>query len=134
MEACLDEGLGLDTSTQGRQMGVELDLDSLLRMDTATQAEVEGSLVKNAVKSPNEARKRFDLAPVDGGDSPMMQQQNWSLAQLADRSSVDDKQTVAAPELPTPDDGGDPETKATAVAATMHYARAAMNERITHAA
>lgn len=104
MEACLDEGLGLASPVQGRQLGVELDLDALLRMDTATQAEVEGNLVKNAVKSPNEARARFDLMPVEGGDSPMMQQQNWSLAQLATRDAVKDASNVAAPDPKPPTD------------------------------
>jgi HK97 family phage portal protein len=103
-EACMDEGLGLDTPVNGRQLGTELDIDALLRMDSATLSEVEGNLVKNAVKSPNEARLRFDLPPVEGGDSPMMQQQNWSLAQLHDRSAIPDAASVDAPELPTPDE------------------------------
>ena len=40
----MDEGIGLDTPTAGRQMGVELDLSGLLRMDQATQIKTtEGS-------------------------------------------------------------------------------------------
>lgn len=135
MEACIDEGLGLDTPVQGRQMGVELDLDSLLRMDTATQATVEGSLVTAAVKSPNEARRRFDLPPVPGGDSPMMQQQNWSLKQLADRDVVKDASNVAAPEPAPEPNNEDAEALQNAMtAAVIHHARAEASKRIHHAA
>jgi hypothetical protein len=35
--------------------------------------------------APNEARKIENLEPVPGGSTPYMQQQNWSLASLAER-------------------------------------------------
>lgn len=85
MEDCLDQGLSL-----GDDVGIELDLEPLLRMDAKSQAEVEGTLVKNGIKAPNEARKRFNLPPLTGGDSVYLQQQNFSLEALAKRDQSAD--------------------------------------------
>jgi len=85
MEDCLDQGLGL-----GDRIGVELNLEPLLRMDTQKLSDVEGALVKNGIKTPNEARRRFGLAPLEGGDSCYLQQQNYSLEALARRDASDD--------------------------------------------
>ncbi len=55
---------------------------------------------------PNEARRRAGLAPVEGGDSPMIQQQNYSLAAIARRDAQADpfgKAQPAAPALPPPE-------------------------------
>lgn len=90
MELCLDEGLGLASPKDGRLMGVELDLDQLLRMDSATMVKTLGEGVNRAIYSPNEARQRLDLPPVEGGESPLMQQQNFSLAALAKRDAGED--------------------------------------------
>lgn len=84
-ESCLDAGLGLD-----RWRGVEFDLDGLLRMDTVAQITALKEAVGAAVMSPNEARRKIDLPPVAGGDSPLAQQQNFSLAALAKRDAKDD--------------------------------------------
>ena len=81
-EACLDEGLGLETKTEGRQLGVELDLDGLLRMDTATQIKTLTDGIKGALFTPDEARGKIDLRPIPGGHTVYMQQQNYSLAAL----------------------------------------------------
>ena len=58
--------------------------------------------------SPNEGRARFDLKPVKGGDTPYLQQQNYSLAALDER---DRNAPLATPQLPppAPPDGGDDE-------------------------
>lgn len=93
MEACLDEGLDMPDDT-----GIELDLDCLLRMDTSTLIKTLSEGVKGGIMAPNEARKRVDLAPQDGGDSVYLQQQNWSLAQLDRRDIINDGKNVAAPE------------------------------------
>ncbi len=82
IELCLDEGLGLDART-----GVELDLDGLFRMDTATQVKTESDAVKGSLKAPNEGRRRLNLPPLPGGDSIYMQQQNFSLEALAKRDA-----------------------------------------------
>lgn len=85
MEDLLDRGLGV-----AENIGVELNLEPLLRMDAEKQATVEGSLVKNGIKAPNEARRRFGLVPLTGGDSVYLQQQNYSLEALARRDQSED--------------------------------------------
>lgn len=77
IEELLDEGLGIS-----RPMGVELDLGPLLRMDVGKQAEVETKLVSGNIKTPNEARLAFNLAPLEGGDTVYMQQQDFPLDQV----------------------------------------------------
>lgn len=87
IELCLDEGLGLDKNKEGRTLGTEFDLDDLLRMDQATLANTVATLGNAAVMSPNEARKKFSLPPVPGGDTPYKQHQDYSLAALAERDA-----------------------------------------------
>ncbi len=94
LELCLDEGLELD-NVPDRELGVELDVDALLRMDTLTATEVEAKAIGAGFKAPNESRKRFDLPPVPGGDACYLQQQNYSLAAL-------DKRDQMGPPLATP--------------------------------
>lgn len=85
MEDCLDAGLGL-----GDEVGVELNLEPLLRMDLGKQADVHAKLTAGAIEAPNEARRRFGLPPLPGGDSVYLQQQNYSLAALARRDESAD--------------------------------------------
>lgn len=84
-EECMDEGLGLLELKDGKRLGVELDLQGLLRMDQATQYKTYGEGVKNGILAPNEARRQIGLKPVKGGDTPYLQQQNFSLAALDER-------------------------------------------------
>jgi HK97 family phage portal protein len=84
-EAVMNDGLGLEDGK-----GVELDLEALLRMDTATQVKVAADEMKAGYISPDEARRRRNLPPVEGGSTPYMQQQNYSLAALARRDSLED--------------------------------------------
>lgn len=78
IELSLDDGLGL-----GGDYWVESDLDGLLRMDTASLFEANNLAVGGGWMKPNEARRRAGLPPVEGGDTPYMQQQNFALAALA---------------------------------------------------
>lgn len=90
-ELCMDEGLGLSTPVAGgKQLGVELDLDGLLRMDMASQITSLAEGVRGSVYTVNDARKKLDLEPVDGGDSIWMQQQNYSLEALQKRDEKAD--------------------------------------------
>jgi HK97 family phage portal protein len=75
-ELAMDEGLALPASLR-----TELELSNLLRMDESTQAEVLGKLVGGGVMSPNEARERVNLTPLEGGDTVYMQQQDIPLEQ-----------------------------------------------------
>ena len=100
-EACMDEGLGLD----GQARGIELDLDGLLRMDTATQVKTLAEGVSGGLLTPNEARQRLDRGPLKGGDTVYLQQQYFSLAALAERDENDPfAKPEPAPALPAPED------------------------------
>lgn len=99
-ESCLDEGLGL---TAVADLGVEFDIDNLLRMDTATLADTTNKLVSGSIATPNEGRKKFNLKPLAGGDTVYMQQQNYSLEALSKRDAQADP-FHPAPALPPPND------------------------------
>lgn len=108
-EICLDEGLGT-----GENLGTEWDTENLLRMDSSTQIDVAAKATGAGIWSPDEARKKFDLSPVDGGSSPYLQQQNYSLAALAKRDAMADPfATAPAPASitspPAPEDDEDPD-------------------------
>lgn len=102
-EECLDEGLGIGWSFG---IGTEFDVDNLLRMDTLTQMDAIERGTRSGVLSPNEGRRRLELPPVKGGDTPYMQQQNFSLAALDERDRDDPfaKPPEPAPALPAPED------------------------------
>jgi HK97 family phage portal protein len=89
IELGLDEGLGL-TEVTDHVYGTWFDLDDLLRMDTQTLVETEAKSIGGGFKSPDEARKRLNLGPVAGGNTPYLQQQNFSLAALAKRDAKAD--------------------------------------------
>jgi HK97 family phage portal protein len=80
LEVCLDQGLALPP-----RFRTELDLDNLLRMDSATMIKTLSEGVGGGIYSPNEARKRLNAKPVQGGQTPYLQQQNYSLAALDER-------------------------------------------------
>lgn len=103
LELCLDEGLEL-TNVEERELGVELDVDALLRMDSLTATEVEAKALGAGFKTPNEARARFDLKPVPGGETPYMQEQNWPLKMLAARELPARPLTPPAALPPAPSD------------------------------
>jgi HK97 family phage portal protein len=106
-ETALDEGLGIDQTVNGTQYGTEFDIDDLYWMDTATRTKAAADSVGSGVLSPNEARlKYFGLGPVTGGDSPMVQQQYYSLAALAER---DADQPFSKPTPGTPGAAPEPE-------------------------
>ncbi len=80
LELALGEGLALPA-----KYGVELDLDALLRMDTASRYEAYKNGIAGGWMHPNFARLAENMKKVAGGDTPYMQQQNWSLEQLDKR-------------------------------------------------
>lgn len=77
MENLLEEGLSIS-----RPLGIEIDTGPLLRMDPQKRAEVWGKLVNDGISAPNEARKPFNLKPLEGGDTVYMQQQDFPLDQV----------------------------------------------------
>jgi HK97 family phage portal protein len=85
----------------------EFDLDDLLRMDTATRVKSTNEAITGGWLAPNEGRGKFGYLPVKGGESPMMQQQNWNLEQLAEREAPKDSGTTAAPPATPPNAAND---------------------------
>lgn len=96
-EACMDEGLALPSD-----YGVELDLDGLLRMDMGTLVETLGAAVGAGIMAPNEARYKLSMSPVEGGESPMVQQQNYSLLALSKRDNSADPFGTSQPAATEP--------------------------------
>lgn len=94
IELCLDRAFFTQykdmSITQRTDIGIEFDLDGLLRMDTAARFKAFAEGVGGGWLAPNEARARENLPPVVGGDSPMAQQQNYSLQALARRDAQPD--------------------------------------------
>jgi HK97 family phage portal protein len=111
MEACLDEGLGMD----GVTIGTEFDVDNLLRMDSLGQMEViEKS--KN-VLTLDERRQRLSAPKIDGGDTVYLQQQDHSIQAIAARDAMlIDQANNPLPLLPKPANDQDPEEEAAAAA------------------
>lgn len=93
LELCLDEGLGLPKAGYATQF----DLAELLQMDTATKVKAEAEGIKAGFRTPNEARASFNLKPVKGGDTPYLQQQNFSLEALNKRDQQDNPFGSATP-------------------------------------
>ena len=85
LEIALDEGMGLSAG-----MHTQVDLDNLMRMDTASLYETNSKGVSGGWMAPNEARFRANYGPTQGGDAPYLQQQNFSLEALAKRDSKED--------------------------------------------
>lgn len=109
MELLIDEGLAIPD-----HYSVCLDLDGLLRMDTATQYATLGTAVDKTLMTPNEARARLGLPAVPGGDALYKQVQNYSLEALAKRDAQDDPfATSTNPSDPAkpaaPAEAGDPD-------------------------
>jgi HK97 family phage portal protein len=96
IELLLDEALGLPALG----MGVWMELEGLLRMDHKARAETTEIEIRSAVISPDEARLQENRHPVAGGNSPYLQQQNYSLAALAKRDALADPFGTAKPPAP----------------------------------
>jgi hypothetical protein len=67
-------------------------------MDSAAKSKAAQDGISSGGMSPNEARKRYyALGPVTGGNSPMVQQQYYSLEALAERDANKPFAKPAAP-------------------------------------
>jgi phage portal protein BeeE len=76
--------------------GLRFDTKGLMRMDEGAQHAANAQAVGAGYMSPNEARATVHLPPVEGGDTPYLQQQNFSLAALAKRDKDNPFSTPAA--------------------------------------
>ena len=104
IEACLDDGLALPSD-----IGVELDIDGLLRMDTKTQMQVLE--LGKSMMTLDERRSKLSLPGITGGDTVYLQQQDHSIEAIAarDKLLIDHAENPPAlppapqPALPAPD-------------------------------
>lgn len=103
-ENVVSYGLGLDEPVGGRNLWAELNIDDLIRMDSATQITVLAEGVKGAIYTPNAARKKANQPPLPGGDTVYLQQQQFSIEALNERDQADPfaKPAAPAPALPAP--------------------------------
>lgn len=85
IELCLDIGLGIPEG-----QGTEFDLDGLLRMDSTALYDANTKAVGGGWMKPDEARRRVNMHKVEGGNTPYLQVQNYSLAALAKRDAKED--------------------------------------------
>lgn len=97
LELCLDEGLDLAAN-----LGVEFDLDGLLRMDSATKMTVTTSGIKGGAYTPNEGRRRHNLKPLKGGDTVYLQQQDFAIEALYARDQAQPAPSSVKPTTPIP--------------------------------
>lgn len=109
MEALLDEGLAIS-----RPLFVELDLEPLLRMDESKRADVVQKL--KGTLTIDEGRRRFGLAPLEGGDTVYLQQQDFPLDQV--------RLNRIEPPAPAPTPAPEPDPQQDNQAPTIEQARA----------
>ena len=83
---------------------IEMSVDALLRSNLDGRMTALSKGITGGVLSPNEARKREGLSPVEGGDQIFLQRQNTPvdlLSQIA-AAELDNKLNPPAPIAPAP--------------------------------
>lgn len=101
LELVMDEGLGLAPARiDGKRMGVEFELDDLLRMDTAALYKAEKDAA--GLKTIDESRFRMNLPPIKGGNTVYLQHQDYPIEVIYGRKDVQAESGVvgAAPKTP----------------------------------
>lgn len=109
-ETAMDDGLNLvDETKGGKRYGIELDKDALLQMDTATMYKTLAEGVRGGFLAPNEARRKVDLVPLEGGDTVYLQHQDYPIDKLYNRLSPDaaEAPAPAAAQADDAEDDGD---------------------------
>lgn len=131
LEEVMDHGLGLSPDKVGGvRLGTQFNINDLLWMDSATMMDVISKGIGSGVLKPNEGRARLNLGPVAGGDTPYLQQQQFSLAALDKRDQAELPPPSISPSTPTPqmpaneDETGDvPQGKFAATFAPLLHTR-----------
>lgn len=85
MEELLAEGLALP-----KEYSIFFDVDNLWRMDSKTLMETQEVGTKAGILMINEARRKLNKPPIEGGNTAYLQEQNYSLAALAKRDAKED--------------------------------------------
>lgn len=97
-ERSLDRLFGFNS----RRDRIEMDTSGLLRTDMAARMDALGKGLMSGVLTPNEARRKEGLSPIDGGDDAFMQRQQTPVSALAALAQQElQEQTQPDPE-PTP--------------------------------
>lgn len=109
IEQLLNAGLFLPM-----QWRVNFDEDGLVRMDRKKRMEASQIGTRGGFISPNEARAWENLPPIEGGETPYMQQQDFPLAALANREvpPAPGAAPVTQPAEPEDDPAAEPEDDA----------------------
>ncbi|MGA1372515.1 MAG: phage portal protein [Pseudomonadales bacterium] len=109
IERAFDRLFGID----GGREWIELDTAALLRTDFAGRVDGLTKALTQGLMTPNEARAREGLSPVDGGNDIFMQRQNTPVSLLAELAANDiakAKEPASAPApAETPPDAVAPE-------------------------
>lgn len=98
IERAFDRLFGLD----GGKNWVELDTAALLRTDFAGRVDGLTKALTQGLMTPNEARAREGLSPVEGGDDIFMQRQNTPVNLLSELAANEIARAVAPPPKPEP--------------------------------
>lgn len=126
MENLLDEGLNIPS-----RLGIWMDTEPLLRMDEGKKSDVQTKLVGGGIATPNEGRLKFNLAPLEGGDTVYMQQQDFPLDQVRKNKIVDAEQNPVAPATPEPvEPEPDPEVERALGELALHKAMQAARAEV----
>lgn len=84
-EACMSDGLSVGTTRR-----VQLDEDTLIRMDKTTLYNQIAAGIRGGFLMPNEGRKKDNRTPIPGGNTVYLQEQDHSLQALAERDAGPD--------------------------------------------
>lgn len=123
LELCLDEGLGLDSD-----IGTEMDLDNLMRMDT--NALYDSTNKAGKIMKLDEQRFRLNLKPLPlGGNTVYLQQQDFSVEALAKRDQGPDPFASKSP-APTPPPPTQPPGKSMMTVADLEVFEAGFEEEV----
>jgi len=99
IECLLDDALAVPDDS-----GFEMDIDGLVRMDGTALIDSLTKATGAGILAIDEARAKLGYMPTTGGDTPYLQQQNYSLAALAKRDAAGPPPTAgAAPPAPAGD-------------------------------
>lgn len=102
LENAFDDLFGFNERPNNR---MEFDLErGLMRPDFEQRMSAYAKGIQGGIYAPNEARRRENLPPVEGGDEVYMQRQMWPLDMLGE-----DAETQTAETTPLQDETEDPE-------------------------
>lgn len=84
---------------------IKFDLESgMMRPDFGDRMAALSKGVTGAILTPNEAREKENLPPIDGGDDAYLQRQNWPLGMLGEDAEPAGNNTPPAEDAPNPDE------------------------------